>query len=522
MSDFRFRLYALAGQRAFVDWRRGVEKEALRVTRRGELATTPHPTSLGSPLTNPKITTDFSEAQLEIISGVHRSTTDCLAELDSLHRFAYSKIGTEYLWPASMPCFVGGDKDVPIAYYGESNTAKIKSIYRMGLANRYGRRMQTISGIHYNFSLSNEFWSSYAETWDETDNVEFRNARYMDLIRNFRRFAWLPIYLFGASPAVCKSFAPQAYENLEEFDEGSNYLPYATSLRMGPLGYQSEAQTERYVSYNSLEAYIRTVLPLLTEQYPAYMTIGLKRGDDYQQLNTALLQIEAEFYGTIRAKRKSLPGERPLEALKRRGVEYVEVRCLDLNPFHPVGISLETMDFLDLFLVYCLLCESPSDDMDIARANVTNQELVVNRGRESGLRLHDQGKDRILSEWAAEILREVEHLAEFVDQSGDGADRDSNYVSVVQTQTAKVDDPEKTPSKHVLRSMEEKEMSYSFWGLYQARAHQDHYLSHPVETALATQLETLAESSMAEQVAMEAADTEPFDVYLEQYLLLDV
>ena len=523
MSDFHVRLKALADRPAFRKWHRGVEKEALRVTRRGELSSNPHPPSLGSPLTHPKITTDFSEAQMEFITGVHDSSGDCLTELDVLHRFAYSKIRYEYLWPASMPCFMGSDKDVPIAQYGESNAAKVKSIYRMGLGNRYGRKMQTISGIHYNFSFSDEFFEAYAIVLDEVNNDAFRNRCYLDLIRNFRRFAWLPIYLFGASPAVCKSFAPSSVENLLEFDAGSYFLSHATSLRMGPMGYQSSDQTERYVSYNSLDDYIRTLLPLLTEEFEPYVEIGLKDGDDYHQLNTALLQIEAEFYGTIRAKRKADAGERPLEALNRRGIEYVEVRCLDLDPFHPVGIAQETMEFLDMFLVYCLLAASPLDHIDQSRENVLNQQQVVSRGREPDLLLSNHGQKRDIGDWALDILGDVYQLAERLDRSADSTDCDaSDFRSIVRSQLEKARDPELTPSEKVLASMRDMDMSYSSWGLYQARMHQDHYEQNRVDSITAAQLEDLSTQSLADQQAMEVADHEPFDSYLHRYMKLDV
>ena len=177
--------------------------------------------------------------------------------------------------------------------------------------------MQTISGIHYNFSLPEPL----------------SNDAYFALIRNFRRHSWLLLYLFGASPAVCASFVADRAHELERLSEDTFYLPYATSLRMGRLGYQSEAQSSLAVSYNSLESYAASLQDALTKPYPAYEAIGIRDGDDYRQLATSLLQIENEFYGTIRPKRVIRPGERPLHALRERGVEYVEVRLMDLDPF---------------------------------------------------------------------------------------------------------------------------------------------------------------------------------------------
>src|SRR5262245_28035995 len=274
--------------------RRGIEKESLRVTPQGRLALTPHGPALGSALKHPHITTDFSESQLELITGVHPSVAGCLAELERIHQFVYSRIGEEVMWCASMP---GGlpdeEKDIPIGRYGSSNIGRAKSVYRMGLAHRYGRRMQAISGVHYNFSLPESAWPlpGYKDT----------NEAYFALIRNFRRTGWLLLYLFGASPAVCASFVQRRAHKLLKLSEGTLFLPYATSLRMGRLGYLSEAQDSLAVSYNSLESYGECLQEALTQPYPKYEAIGVMNGraasggvDSYRQLSTSLLQIENE------------------------------------------------------------------------------------------------------------------------------------------------------------------------------------------------------------------------------------
>src|SRR6266705_3158582 len=226
-----------------------------------------------------------------------------------------------------MPCGLPTDETIPIGRYGSSNVGRAKSAYRMGLSHRYGRRMQTISGIHYNFSLPEQV----------------SNDEYFGLIRNFRRHSWLLLYLFGASPAVCSTFVAGTEHGLDRLSNDSLYLPYATSLRMGRLGYQSDAQSSLKVSYNNLESYAASLQDALTRPYPEYERIGIRDGDNYRQLATSLLQIENEFYGTIRPKRVIRPGERALHALRDRGVEYVEVRLMDLDPFHAVGIATGTM-----------------------------------------------------------------------------------------------------------------------------------------------------------------------------------
>src|SRR5947208_9819257 len=291
------------------------------------------------------MTTDFSESQLELISGVQISAEDCARELTEIHQVVFRAIGDELLWAASMPCRLPADEAIPIGRFGTSNIGRMKTVYRMGLSHRYGRRMQTISGIHYNFSLPDGR----------------SNEAYFALFRNFRRHSWLLLYLFGASPAVCSTFVDGREHGLERLSGDTLYLPHATSLRMGRLGYQSEAQSSLAVSYNSLESYGASLQQALTQPYPAYEAIGIREGDDYRQLATSLLQIENEFYGTIRPKRVIRPGERPLHALRDRGVEYVEVRLMDLDPFYAVGIATDTMRFLDTFLLRCLLRESPPD-----------------------------------------------------------------------------------------------------------------------------------------------------------------
>jgi glutamate--cysteine ligase len=336
--------------------RRGIEKESLRVRPDGTLATTPHARTLGSALTHPRITTDFSEAQLELITGVHASAEGCLRELVEIHQFTYRQIGDELMWAASMPCRLPAEAEIPIGRYGTSNVGRAKTVYRTGLAHRYGRRMQTISGIHYNWS---------------TPDAQGNDA-YFALIRNFRRHSWLLLYLFGASPAVCSTFVAGRAHELLPLGGDTLHLPHATSLRMGRLGYQSDAQASLKVSYNGLDSYAASLEQALTESYPAYEAIGLRDGDDYRQLGTTLLQIENEFYGTIRPKRVIRSGERPLHALRERGVEYVEVRMMDLDPFEPVGIDAGTMRFLDVFLLHCLLRASPPDTPAELEAIVAN------------------------------------------------------------------------------------------------------------------------------------------------------
>jgi glutamate--cysteine ligase len=484
---------------ALTGLRRGIEKEGLRVRPDGMLATTPHPARLGSALTHSCVTTDFSESQLELVTGVHPSAEACLNELTEIHQAVDRAIGDELLWCASMPCRLPADDAIPLGRYGTSNVGRAKTVYRMGLSHRYGRRMQTISGIHYNFSLPQPS----------------TNEAYFALIRNFRRHSWLLLYLFGASPAVCESFVAGRAHELERLSADTFALPYATSLRMGRLGYQSDAQSTLAVSYNCLESYAASLQEALTTPYPAYEAIGIRDGDDYRQLATTLLQIENEFYGTIRPKRVIRPGERPLHALRERGVEYVEVRLMDIDPFRTVGIGADTMRFLDVFLLHCLLRESPPDTPQEIAALMDNRRRVAARGREPGLRLVRQSEEATLDEWSREILAECAPIAAALD----GADGGNAHRNALANAVAMLDDPAATPSARVLEAMaRDHGNSHLRFVLAQSRAHRDAILGLPFPAETADRFARLADLSLAEQRQLEAADTLPFEAYRQLYL----
>ena len=483
--------------------RRGVEKESLRVRPDGSLATTPHPAKLGSALTHPLVTTDFSESQLELITGVHPSPEACMNELTEIHQAVYRAIGDELLWAASMPCRLPADDAIPIGQYGTSNVGRTKSVYRMGLSYRYGRRMQTISGIHYNFSLPQQL----------------SNDAYFGLIRNFRRQSWLLLYLFGASPAVCSTFVAGRAHQLERLSGDTLYMPYATSLRMGKLGYQSDAQSTLLVSYNNLDSYAASLHEAMTKPYPAYAALGIRDGDNYRQLADSMLQIENEFYGTIRPKRRIRPGERPLHALRERGVEYVEVRLMDLDPFFAVGIDAATMRVLDMFLLHCLLHDSPPDTPQEIANIVRNQQLAAGRGREPGLQLVRGTEEVSLFEWGAQVLAECEPIAAASDaahamQGGDRLHRDALAMAV-----ARLREPDTTPSARVLQAMErEHDKSYVRFVLAQSQRHRDAIWKLPYSSDVAERFNRLAEGSLVKQRQIETADTIPFEIYRQQYL----
>ena len=496
------RLHALPRE-ALTGLLRGVEKESLRVRLDGTLATTPHPAPLGSALTHPNITTDFSESQLELITGVHTTGDACVRELTEIHQAVYRAIGDELLWCGSMPCKLPHEDAIPIGRYGTSNLGRAKTVYRTGLAHRYGRRMQTISGIHYNFSLPLPL------------PLPLPDTAYFALIRNFRRNSWLLLYLFGASPAVCACFVEGRPHELTRLSTDTFYLPHATSLRMGRLGYQSDAQASIAVSYNSLASYGASLQDAMTQPYPPYEAIGLTDGDDYRQLATSLLQIENEFYGTIRPKRRIFQGERPLHALRERGVEYVEVRLMDLDPFLPVGIEPATMRMLDVFLLHCLLADSPPDTPEEIGTWGRNQLLVASRGREPGLRLLRGTQEVALADWGRAVVDGCAPIAAALD----AANGTHAYGDAVAAARAALDEPATTPSARVLRVMADRHgNSYSRFVLAESRRHREAILALPYPAEVEARFARMAEESQVRQREIEAGDTMPFETYRQQYL----
>jgi glutamate--cysteine ligase len=490
--------------------RRGIEKESLRVRPDGSLATTPHPRALGAALTHPHITTDFSEAQLELITGVHVTATACLDELTHIHRFVYRHIGDEVLWCASMPCKLPDENAIPIARFGISNLGRAKTLYRTGLSHRYGRRMQVISGIHYNFSVAEDSWP----------RAGFRDANeaYFALTRNVRRHAWLLLYLFGASPAVCASFVAGRAHELQELSPGTLYLPHATSLRMGRLGYLSAAQDALAVTYNDLPSYAASLEDALTRPHPAYETIGIGDGADYRQLATSLLQSENEFYRTIRPNRVVRRGERPLRALRERGVEYVEVRAMDLDPFCAIGITPHTVRFLDVFLLHCLLTDSPPDTPQEIAAIGRNKLLVAARGREPGLCL-DRGDEKIeLREWAGALLAECEPIAAALDAAYGG----SGYGEALLNASRMAADPDSLPSARILSTIRQHYGgSYFRFALEHSLRHRYALLREPLSADLESRFRRMADESLEAQRAIEAEDDLPFETFRQKYLSPD-
>ena len=457
----------------------GIERECLRVDAHGHLAMTPHPIALGSALTHPQITTDYSEALLEFITGTDQDPRNTLAELEAIHRFTYAKLGDEYLCSPSMPCPLPSEADIPIAEYGSSNIGRLKHVYRQGLALRYGKTMQCIAGIHYNFSLPEALWPVLqADDGDTRTERDYRSARYIGLIRNFRRYSWLLMYLFGASPALDAGFLRGRPHQLEALDADTLYLPYATSLRMSDLGYQNNAQAGLTPCYDDLSSYTESLYRAVSTPYAPYEAMGIKdAAGNWQQLNTNVLQIENEYYSNIRPKRVTATGERPLQALRARGIQYIEVPCLDINPFLPLGIK------------------------------------VGKEGRRPRLQLQHCGEAVPLGEWAGQLLDEIAEVAALLDRSHG----DSRHAEALAEQRAKVADSSLTPSARVLEQLRTNGESFSQFAMRQTLAHADYFRSQAPSANELQQFETAARQSLERQAAMEAADEPDFDSFVADY-----
>lgn len=517
MSDLLSRRLAQLGEPANLsllgECLHGIERECLRVDRDGQLALTPHPQALGSALTHAQITTDYSESLLEFITGTATDPAATLDELENIHRFTYAKLDDELLWSPSMPCQLPDEETIPIARYGNSNIGHLKYVYRKGLALRYGKTMQCIAGIHYNFSLPERLWQLQQQSeGSEQSARDYQSARYIALIRNFRRYSWLLMYLFGASPALDKGFMRGRPHQLQELDASTLYLPYATSLRMSDLGYQSNAQSGLTPCYNDLASYTDSLRLAVGTPYPAYVETGTKRGDEWLQLNTNILQIENEYYSSIRPKRVTYSGERPIQALMSRGVQYVEVRCLDINPFLPLGIDLAQARFIDAFLLFCALEDSPLLENGECGNCTSNFLKVVKEGRRPGLHLQRNGQPVELKTWAGELIERILPLAELLDRAqGSGA-----HVEALTQQQAKVVDVERTPSAQVLAALRQG-MSFTEFALQQSRQHAKYFQAQPLDAELQGAFEQLARQSLAEQAELEAQPEGDFDAFVAAY-----
>ena len=496
----------------------GLEKETLRVNEQGSLAQTAHPIKLGSALTHPHITTDYSEALLEIVTPPFNDIKGVLKFLGDTQCFIYNQLEGELLWATSMPCVVAGETSIPLAKYGTSNSGLMKTVYRRGLGHRYGRVMQVIAGVHFNFSFSEKFWPVFFEMAGKDykgSEQELISEAYFALLRNLQRFGWLVPYLFGASPAVCKSFLQGKETNLEQFNDTTYYEQYATSLRMGDIGYQNNKESEVGVSadYNSLEKYINSLQHAIETPCPEYEKIGFEVDGQYQQLNSNILQIENEYYSTVRPKQIANKNEMPIEALRKRGVRYVELRSLDVNAFHPLGIDEEQLYFLETFMLFSLVHESPPINPDEKKEIDQNEMLAAHQGRDPDLRLTRNGENISIKEWGSEIIAAMQGFAALLDEVHETKD----YSSSLETQKQAIDDPECTPSAKMLNEMKEHGEGFYQHAMRMSQQHHETFIQQELSEDVSNFYSELTSTSLAQQVKMEQEDTLPFATFLDKY-----
>ena len=494
----------------------GLEKETLRAGPDGIIAQTDHPDVLGSPLAHPWITTDFSEALLELITPPFTELRDALDFLLDTQVFVYSKLENEILWATSMPCMLAGGESIRIAKYGRSNAGKMKHVYRVGLGYRYGLEMQVIAGVHFNYSFSKEFWPHYQDKEDNTWLLQdFVSESYFAMLRNLQRFGWLIPYLFGASPAVCKTFVGDKKTDMNSFDRSTYYYPYATSLRMGDIGYQNNKEYEAGFKavYDNLNVYIASLTRAIETLYPRYEHIGVIVNGEYRQLNANILQIENEYYSTVRPKQVPMVDEKPTLALRDRGVQYIELRSLDVNAFHPLGINALQLRFLEAFMIFCMLHDSPRISVQETREIDQNEHNVAHRGRDPALKLHRNGRPIALKDWGISICDAMQSICEILD----AVKNDNLYTNALHAQRAALEDPENTPSAKMLAEMRINSESFYEFAERLSLQHFDYFNNLKLSDKKLRFYNNTVEESIRKQTAIEELDNITFEEYLRRY-----
>lgn len=495
-------------QPSLCEIRRGIEREVVRTTPHGALSSQDHPAALGSALTHPFITTDFAEAQIELVTPALHDRSATFSSLATLHHFVADKLpANEFLWGASMPPALPADENIAIANYGSSNTGQLKRRYREGLANRYGKRMQLISGIHYNFSLPTAFWQALHRHTRSTKPLEaFISERYFHLIRNVLRHGWVVPYLFGASPAVDQSYVKNKKHFLKQWDNATYYLPWATSLRLSNMGYTSSEQSRFPVRFDSQEAYLSDLCHALTQPSECYTHLNAE-----QQLNSSVLQLENELYGSVRPKIVS-DELRPLYAMCHHGVQYIELRSLDNNPYLPLGIDETQSHFLDVFLTYCALAPSPVLTDEERRIIVQRQELVATEGRRPGLTLPTVNGNAALTKLGKDLLDGMSIIA---DQFDLAMTTDIHQASI-NREYAKFEDSTLTPSAQILSDMAAGNLSFQALTQRQSLQHMRTHSQFSAEAAEIDKLHRLAAESLIKQADMETQLDIAFDDFVAQ------
>ncbi|MXP56705.1 glutamate--cysteine ligase [Pantoea sp. Mhis] len=495
---------------------RGIERETLRINLDGRLAQTIHPKFFGSPLTHNWITTDFAETLLEFITPVYQDIDKMLVFLRDIHRYVARFLVEERMWPFSMPCTIDDVEHIQLAQYGNSNLGKMKTLYRRGLKNRYGSLMQIISGVHYNFSLPLNFWQQWENIKDDESSKIIISNGYLRLIRNYYRFGWIIPYLFGSSPAICSSFLQEREIKLpfERNKYGTYWLPYATSLRLSDLGYASKVQSSLNITFNSLESYLSILKEAIKTPLKKYVIMGTKdlKGN-WLQLNTNILQIENELYSPIRPKRISLLGETPLEALLRGGIEYIEIRSLDINPFSAIGVNADQLRFIDLFLIWCTIADNKEMTVDELLCIRKNWNRVVLEGRKPGqiITIGCNATEYMLVDVGKALFIDLRKSAEILDKH----QGDTQYQRICDKLVMLFDNPDLTNSARILQLLKKNSMTNI--GLAFAQQYHQQLSTEQPEIITIDNFNKQVNKSLIAQQTLELNDQIDFDNYLVKY-----
>lgn len=501
----------LAGRRI------GLEKESLRVGADGKISQRDHPSVLGSALCHTAITTDFSESLIEMVTPPCDSSDLALNYLTGVHQFVASRLPVgEMLWNTSMPCIVSGEESIRIGEYGDAHSATMKHAYRRGLGLRYGRMMQAIAGIHYNFSLPDAFWMRWAELHElDTSNIDaLRTAGYFHMTRNWMRIAWVVPYLFGASPAVCESFLGESSDDsgLEKLKGHTRYARFGTSLRMGNIGYRyrEDSGLDLSVCHQTFAHYMRDLHAHVTTIHPGYADLGIRDAQgQYQQLNANRLQIENEFYSSIRPKQIPEGEQMPLLAMRERGIRYLELRSIDINPFEPTGLAAEQLVFLEVLMVFTALMDPIAQDGAAILRAKHNIETVAHRGREPGLMLDTVDGEIALADWGKQLIDALEPIAEWIDQQN-GTDAYSKSVAIQRQRFASSD---YTTSADVIDQVLSGGSFFRF-AMDQSTRHHHTLVNADMDSSLSESLMLSASESMLKQRQLEAETTGEFSEFL--------
>ena len=496
----------------------GLEKESLRVDKNGTISYKMHPEKFGASLTNRYITTDYSEALIEIVTPPCCSHKEVLNYLENIIAFIYKNLDQEYLWPASMPCIIAGDKSIPIAYYGTSNPARMKTTYRRGLGNRYGRVMQVISGIHYNYSFSDKFWEEYSLCINSKKNIQdFKSEQYFIISRNLLRNGWIVAYLFGCSPAVCKSYLSGKKTTMESFDDYTYYEKYATSLRMGDIGYQNNKEEDMgvHIDYNSIEKYAKSLDEAIKTPSIEYEKIGVHKDGYYKQINSNILQIENEYYSTVRPKPDPNSKKRPAAALLEGGVNYVELRSIDNNIFSNTGIELTQLYFIELLVIHSLFSDnseiSEKEYVDI-KNNLTN---IAHKGRDKETKIIKKNKTVNIENELSKILNEMKDIAKIMSS----IKNDDNYEICIQQQKEKIHNKKLLPSNLVIDRMKSKKISFYEFCMQNIWEQKKYFSSLKTDNNIFEILKEEAKLSLDKKNILEKSNKENYEEYIKKYFI---